>query len=116
VKHDPFSDVLGSERRGLGKPGEPGPTPHADEVWLDVDRRLRRGELDAEAAIKELFEAELINKANSWGDPATSSEHWILGGADFQGPVFLMTWGIYGGPRLYAPMHREGWQDAQRRH
>ena len=105
-----------TQRRGLGRPDKPVPTVHGDEVWLDVDRRLRRRELDAEGAIKELFEAQLIDKATGWGDASTTGTHWILGAHGFQGPVFLMTWDVYGGRRLYAPMHRESWYDARRRH
>jgi hypothetical protein len=116
MRSDRFRSTFG-DRRGVGKPGEPGPTAHPDEVWLDVDRRLRRGELSATAAIKELSDAGLIEGAEGVdvGDP-DGVRHWVLRADGFHGPVLLMATTTFAGPRLFAPLHRESDEEARRRH
>jgi len=56
-----------------------------------------------------------VGKALGFGD-VNGNQHFTLEAfGAFHGAVLLMGWDLYGGPRLYAPMHREPWTDAQRR-
>jgi len=48
-----------------------------------------------------------VGKALGFGD-VNGNQHFTLEAfGAFHGAVLLMGWDLYGGPRLYAPMHRE---------
>lgn len=105
LKRRMVAKLLLRQHRGRGRTGQPA-APRPAPRWSDVNRALRRGDLDPEAALHELIQSGLVRKALGFSDPRGDQHYTLEGFGRFHVPVLLMSRGLYGGARLYAPMHR----------
>lgn len=93
--------------------GKSDATARALRHWQEIDRRLNRGKLDADAVSREAIEGGLARRTIGPGPPDGLREIWTIEPARgpnlVPGPLLLVAFedGMYGGPRLYRPVSDE---------